>query len=163
MHTLVATSHRHDERLMAGIDRLPEVGDMIGNAAMSELEPALHEAVTFLTGVLVPHVDAQQAALYPECERLLQNRHSMTPMVREHVEIKQLVGRIEGLSQLVKSRQLGPGEALELRRLLFRLYSLLKVHLAEEELFVSIVDHNVGEDRGIQLAQALEHIGATQP
>ena len=39
---------------------------------------------TFLTGTLVPHVDAAERTLYPELERMLQNRHSMAPMRREH-------------------------------------------------------------------------------
>ena len=47
--------------------------------------------------------------------------------------------------------------ALALRRLLFGMYALLKVHLAEEEEYLRIVEHGVSEDAAAILAAALEH------
>lgn len=162
MHTLPKTSHAHHERLMPGIDRLPAVGDMVGHASPDDLRAALDETVSFLSDLLLPHMEAQERALYAEFERILQNRHSMTPMTREHGEIRDLAARIGALRHRMSERALGTGEAVELRRTIFRLYALLKVHLAEEELYVSILDHNVDEEAAGRLAAALRHVGATE-
>jgi len=57
----------------------------------------------------------------------------------------------------------GPGDvplgdrALALRRLLFGMYALIKVHLAEEEEYLRIVEHGVSEDSAAILAAAMEH------
>lgn len=162
MHTLPRTSHAHHERLMHEVDRMPGVGDMIGSRPTDELRAALDDMAAFLTDLLLPHMEAAETALYPEFERILQNRHSMTPMSREHGEIRELVARIESFRRHMLAGPLGTGDTLELRRAIFRLYALLKVHLAEEELYVSILDHNVDEERGDALATAMRHAGAAE-
>jgi hemerythrin-like domain-containing protein len=162
MHTLPKTSHAHHERLLHEVDRMPAVADMIGRAPIDELRTSVDAMAAFLTDLLLPHMEAQEAALYPEFERILQNRHSMAPMRREHAEIRDLVGRIETVRHQLGEGHLGTGEGLELRRAIFRLYALLKVHLAEEELYVSILAHNVEDERGDQLAVALRHAGAAE-
>ncbi|MGO9179080.1 MAG: hemerythrin domain-containing protein [Candidatus Limnocylindrales bacterium] len=162
MHTLPKTSHAHHDRLLHEVDRMPAVGDMIGRAPIDELRTSVDGMAASLTDLLIPHMEAQEAALYPEFERILQNRHSMAPMRREHVEIRDLVARIETVRHRLADGHLGTGEGLELRRAIFRLYALLKVHLAEEELYVSILDHSVEEERGDQLAVALRHVGAAE-
>jgi hypothetical protein len=86
----------------------------------------------------------------------------MAPMRREHAEIRDLVGRIKTHRHRSDDGSLGTGEGLELRRAIFRLYALLKVHLAEEELYVSILDHDAEEERGDQLTVALRHVGAAE-
>ena len=42
---------------------------------------------------------------------------------------------------------------------MFRLYALMKVHLAEEQLYVGIIDHGVSADAAEALAAAMEHGG----
>ena len=58
---------------------------------------ALDETCAFLSDLLVPHMEAAERALYPELERLLQNRHSMTPMRREHDEIRAEVKKLDAM------------------------------------------------------------------
>ena len=66
---------------------------------------------------------------------MFQNRHSMAPMRREHDEIRRLVGEF---ARLVGRARAEPGHASagrsRVRRVLFQLYALLKIHLAEEEV-----------------------------
>ena len=78
----------------------PATADLIGSVVGSELRPRLDETCEFLTGLLLPHMEAAERVLYPELERLMQNRHSMTPMRREHREIRALVADLD-------SRRLG--------------------------------------------------------
>ncbi len=162
MHALPQTSHAHHEKLLLEVDWMPAVGDLIGRAPIDELRASVDGMATFLTDLLIPHMEAQESALYGEFERILQNRHSMAPLRREHAEIRDLVGRIETVRHRLAEGHLGTGEGLELRRSIFRLYALLKVHLAEEELYVSILDHDVEEERSDRLAAALRHAGAAE-
>ena len=48
---------------------------------------------------------------------------------------------------------------MALRRVIFRLYALLKIHLAEEQLYVGMLDHAVSTEVAEALALALEHGG----
>jgi hypothetical protein len=53
------------------------------------------------------------------------------------------------------------GRTLAVRRVLFQVYALLKVHIAEEEAYLRIVDHAVESDVADILAAAMEHpVGA---
>jgi hypothetical protein len=154
---LPRVSHEHHERLMAHVDQMPALGDLIGSAPHDELKPRLDEAAAFLTGLLVPHMEAAERNLYPELERMLQNRHSMTPMKREHAEIRRLVDDLVLVQTDLGKGQLGTGRTVALRRVVFRLYALLKIHLAEEQLYLGIIDHGVSAQAADALAAAMEH------
>ena len=67
---------------------MPAVGDLVGPRRRRALRPRVDEVAAFLNGLLLPHMEAAEHTLYPELERMLQNRHSMTPMRREHDEIR---------------------------------------------------------------------------
>ncbi len=159
LSTLPAVSKEHHERLMWNVDHLPMLGDRIGTVPLVDLSPEVDEAATFLTVLLLPHMDATERSLYPELERLLQNRHSMTPMRREHAEIRRLVDDLVHIQKDLAAGKLPTGEAMALRRVIFRLYALLKIHLAEEQLYVGMLDHAVSTEVAEALALALEHGG----
>ncbi len=161
MHTLTETERRHTNQLMIEVDRMPGLGDSVEHAPVEESETRLRELNDFLTGVLLPHAEAQEAALYPEMERILQNRHSMTPMCREHKQIRELVATV-GAFRFHSRGMVDASEALELKRLVFPLYALLKVHLAEEERYAAILEHSVTEDQAAELALALQHTGFSE-
>lgn len=157
--TLQAVALEHHERLMWHVDHLPVLGDRIGSTALAELAPVLTETVSFLTGLLIPHMEAAERTLYPELEQLLQNRHSMSPMRREHAEIRTLVDELVRMQKEVDGGQLSTGEAVAFRRVIFSLYALLKVHLAEEQLYVGIVEHGLSAEAADVLAAAMKHAG----
>ena len=90
--SLPQVSLEHHDRLMRHLDAMTVVGDMVGVAPAAELEPRVDDVAAFLNGLLLPHMEAAEHTLYPELERMLQNRHSMTPMRREHDEIRALAG-----------------------------------------------------------------------
>ncbi len=118
--TLQGVAHEHHERLMRHVDRMPVLGDRIGSVPVAELAPPLDEIASFLTGLLIPHMEAAERTLYPELERMLQNRHSMTPMRREHGEIRKLIDDLLRMQKDVDGGRLSTGEAVALRRVIFR-------------------------------------------
>lgn len=160
--TLVKPSpvaHEHHERLVKQVDRMPRTGDLIDSGQPTELRSAVDEMYGFLTELLLPHMEAAERALYPELERLLQNRHSMTPMRREHDLIRAEVKKLEKIRIGLGDKRLAPRDAVKLRRSIFQLYALLKVHLAEELLYADMAEHGMSVEREAALAAAMEHSG----
>jgi hypothetical protein len=54
------------------------------------------------------------------------------------------------------------GVRLRLRRVLYRMFAILKIHLAEEEAYLGILDHNLTDEEQQALAQAMEHARADE-
>lgn len=155
--SLPQVAHEHHERILAHVDRMPEVADGLLTTHADDARERIGALHHFLTGTLLPHIDAAERGLYPELERMLQNRHSMAPMRREHEEVRRLVGEFGKLSADVRDGRMSLGRSLALRRTMFQLYALLKVHLAEEEAYLRIVDRGAGDEMGEAIAAALEH------
>ena len=155
--SLPQVSLEHHERLTRHLDAMPALGDLVGVASVAELRPRVDEVAAFLNDLLLPHMEAAESSLYGELERLLQNRHSMTPMRREHDEIRKLVAELSRLQRSLGAGPLHTGETVALRRVIFRLYAMLKVHLAEEQLYLGIIEHGVSAESAEKLAAAMEH------
>jgi Hemerythrin HHE cation binding domain len=151
--------HEHHERLVHHVDRLPQTGDLIDGGQLAELSIALTESCSFLNDLLLPHMAASEKAIYPELERMLQNRHSMTPMRREHEQIRAQIAEIDLIRLRLDGGTFNLGDRIRLRRAIFGLYSLLKVHLAEELLYADMVEHGASPERAAALAAAMEHTG----
>ena len=155
--SLPRVAHEHHERLIHFADTLPTFGDDLMKASPDDLRPRIAEVDTFLSTTLIPHMEAAERTLYPELERMLQNRHSMTPMRKEHTEVRALVADFHRLGGLMEYGKPTIAHTLGLRRVVFRLYALLKIHLVEEELYVGVVNKGVTEDVAELLATALDH------
>jgi hemerythrin-like domain-containing protein len=157
--SLPQVSLEHHDRLMLHVDAMTAVGDMVGVAATDELRPRVDHLSAFLDDLLLPHMEAAEHTLYPELERMLQNRHSMTPMRREHDEIRLLVAELDRLRGLLQAGPLQMRDTSAMRRVIFRLYAMLKVHLAEEQLYLGIIAHDVTPESSEKLAAAMDHSG----
>ena len=157
--SLKSVTHEHHERLMQHVEAMPAVGKMLLAAPMAELKPHLAELDGWLTGLLIPHLEAAEATLYPELERMLQNRHSMAPMRREHQEIRHLVAEYSRLVAALGDERPHVGRMVALRRVLFQLYALLQIHLVEEEVFIPIINHGVSDEAAEVMVAAMKHSG----
>jgi hemerythrin-like domain-containing protein len=155
--TLPQVAREHHERLLLVVDGLPAVADALLKATPEEASASIASVRRFLAGTLVPHVDSAEQTLYGELERMYQNRHSMAPMRREHEEVRRLVAALAALADRFESGHDSPGNRYAARRVLFTLYALLKVHLAEEEAYLRVVEHGVSDEVAGVLAAALEH------
>lgn len=149
----------HHERLLRHVDQMPQIAELMERGPVDQFRFALDEMCDFMTDLLVPHMEAAERAMYPELERMLQNRHSMTPMRREHAEIRTGVAELVRLRGIADSTPLSINDQTALRRNVFRLYGLLKCHLAEELLYAEIVEHGASPEAEKALATAMEHSG----
>ncbi len=155
--SLPQVAHEHHERILAHVNRMPEMADALLTASADDVRASVVATAEFLNGTLLPHVDAAERSVYPELERMFQNRHSMRPMRNEHDEVRRLVGEYGKLSADLREGRVTLGRSLALRRVIFGLYALLKVHLAEEEAYLRIVERGGGSDIGDVIAAALDH------
>ena len=129
--SLPHVAREHREHLLHQIDRMPQTGDMVGIASPAELRQRIDETYAFLSEVLIPHIAAAERELYQELERMLQSVHSMAPLRREHDEVRRSTAELARIREHVGDQQISIGQSIALRRVIFRLYALLKVHLAE--------------------------------
>ena len=151
--------HEHHERLARNVDRIPATADLIGQADAAEMSAALEQTCTFLSDLLVPHMAAAERAVYPELERLFQNKHAMTPMRREHAQIRASIRDVDEIRVKAIAGPLTMTQQMRLRRALFGVYALLKIHLAEELLYADIIEAGATPEKEEALAAAMAHAG----
>ena len=158
MTSVTTAGHEHHERINTMLDGLPALADMLDERPRpARFEDRYRTVYLTVTGTLLPHMATVESTLYPELDRLMQNRHSMAQMRREHDDIKELVVRLGTFAQAIEADALGPAGTIGLRRVLYRLYALLKVHLAEEEEYLRVLEHNLSEAEQAELVLGLEH------
>lgn len=157
MLSLRSTSQDHHAKLLPHVDRLLDLAEMIGRVDCSAIHDTFEEEYAFIVGQLVPHIEAIERTLYGQLERLLDRRHSMAPMRQEHVVMRELIDELGRYRRHAEGCSWDTIEGLALRRALYRLHSILKVHLAEEELYLSVLDHNLTDEEKDGLARGLDH------
>ena len=155
MPTLVDTSHDHHDRIREHVDRLPGVADMVGHADGDALRAAFLPEAEFIGGRLVRHMAAVETSFYAPLERLMAGRHSMAPMRHEHEELVRLVGVVGDYAEKLREAPLDEDDGIGLRRALYRLHAIVKVHLAEEELYLGVLDRNLTEEEKDEVVRLL--------
>ena len=157
MPSLTDTSHEHHGRITEHVDRLPGIADTIGRVDVATLRDAFVPEYAFITGRLVRHMSAIEASLYGPLERLMEGRHSMAPMRREHEELVRLVDSLGDYAAKLEAGTLDQDDGIGLRRALYRLHSIVKVHLAEEELYLGVLDRNLTDAEKDEVVRSLVH------
>jgi hemerythrin-like domain-containing protein len=157
MRSLPDTSHEHHEQIQPHVDRLPELAEMIGRVPPDVFAARFEEECRFLLGQLAPHMEAIEATLYGRLEELMDGRHSMAPMRVEHEQLRALFESLGRYSDIVAQGDLSPTDEIGLRRVLYRLFAMLRVHLAEEELYLGVLDRSLSAEEKDQLARGLDH------
>jgi hypothetical protein len=151
------TSQDHHARLLPHVDRLLMLAEMVGTVDCSALHALFEDEYAFIVGQLVPHMEAIEGTLYGRLEQLMEGRHSMAPMRNEHEAMTHLIEELGRYRSHVEGCSWSAIEGMALRRALYRLHALLKVHLAEEELYLGVLDRQLTEDEKAQLARGIDH------
>lgn len=149
------------QTLLPHVEQLRSVADRVGETTLSELRAALDQARGFLTGTLIPHASAEEQVLYPEVERLLGARGATETMSWDHRAIHHLIQELESLGAQIGDGALGSGEAMELRRVLYGLYTLVRVHFEkEEEIYLPLLDQRLSTSEATELFRRMEEAAA---
>lgn len=158
MSPLPETEHEYHERIREHIDRLPGLADMLEQRPVpDDFAPAFADECDFMTGTLLPHVKAVEESVYPELERLQQNRHSMAHLRREHEEMAEIVAQMSTYKDRVEAGGLKPTMALEMRRLCIRFYALAKTHIGEEAEYLRVLESNLSDNEQAVIEERLKH------
>jgi len=157
MRSLPETSQHHFELMASHVDGLPALAETIDTVRFEAFARRFAQEVHWLTEQMLPHIDAVEGSLYPELERLLQNRHSMLPMRHEHRELRRLIGSLATYGTDVAAGELDEAQTVGLRRALYRLHAMLKVHLAEEAHYLDVLERNLSPEQRDVLARSLDH------
>ena len=142
---------------MPHVDRLLELADMVGHVDCAGIHALFEDEYAFIVGQLVPHMEAIERTLYERLEQLMNGRHSMAPMREEHVAMAHLVEELGRYRRHAEACRWSAAEGLALRRALYRLHAILKVHLAEEELYLAVLEQNLSDDEKDAFARGIDH------
>lgn len=144
MNLTQALRDEHQE-LLPYVENLRTVADALGEMPLAELKCELDTIFAFLEFHLIPHAHAENDAVYPVVARYLGNPQATATMTRDHVEIAQLAEEIGLLRmQIAGDRPLEAATVTSLRRLLYGLYTVLKLHFAkEEEIYLPLLDEHL--------------------
>ena len=123
---------REHRELIPHIEALRGVADKVGTVPADVLAGLVEDSLRFLTHHLVPHARAEDAALYPLVDKALGAGATAT-MSREHEEVVSLTGELQRAHDRLRAGEGVDAVANDLRRLLYGLYTLVRVHFAEEE------------------------------
>ena len=133
--TLAGLREEHDA-LGPLVERVGQVAD-----ALTTHEPDLaevHALMTALDDDLLPHEREDERVLLPLVARALGSTDAVAALSRTHAEIEHQVARLHRLLSGIDDEARGgdavaPEDVVELRRLLYGLYAILRLHNAQED------------------------------
>lgn len=157
MTTITQPLRDEHRELLPEIETLRIAAEAVGTAAPPELLPRVDEAYEFLTHHLIPHAQAEESGLYPAVGRAMGAAEATATMSRDHVEVGRLTAELAALRDALAAGQVGEGEARNLRRVLYGLYALVRLHFAkEEEVYLPILDARLSAGEAAEMFEAME-------
>jgi len=146
----------HKEQI-ARIELLRTVADSIGSAPTESLREGVGQACSFLIHQLLPHAQAEEQVWYPTVGRLLHALEATDTMSRDHLEVIRLTEELEALRLHLFYAPLSESDEQALRRVLYGLYAIIKLHLAkEEEIYLPILEARLPAEEVDRLIEAME-------
>ncbi len=130
--------------------RVRTVADRLGALSPAEAKVELEEIRWFLLERLPQHEKEEEAAVYPVIAELIGGEDPMGSMERAHMEIEHLA-RVYG-HLLANLPDEGPGheDLVDLRRVLYGLHAILRLHFSqEEEAYSWLASDEVLEDAAV--------------
>ncbi|HEX6230264.1 MAG TPA: hemerythrin domain-containing protein [Actinomycetota bacterium] len=143
--------------LLPKIEEIGRVADAVGVLPLPALRARVAEVRRFLAGHLIPHAMAEDAALYPVVARVMGAPEATATMRHDHVEVAELVAQLEGVEPELASPSLPMETERALRRILYGLYTLVRVHFVEEEeIYLPLLDANLSAEEARAMFEEME-------
>lgn len=157
MTTVTQPLREEHKELLPHIESLEAAGDAVGETVTPALRDAVDEAYAFLVHHLIPHAQAEDKALYPMVQKVMGAAEATRTMSRDHVEVGRLTAELGELRLQLGAVALAPTQANALRRVLYGLYALVKVHFAkEEEVYLPLLDARLTPGEAHAMFEAME-------
>jgi heavy metal translocating P-type ATPase len=113
--------------------RIRTVADRLESYSPVEARDELQQIRWFLTERLPQHEEEEEAAVYPVVSRLMGGEDPMGTMARAHLEIDHLSRVFVHLVDDVPPEGPAVEDLIDLRRVLYGLHAILRLHFAQEE------------------------------
>ncbi|NOH03921.1 MAG: hemerythrin domain-containing protein [Chloroflexi bacterium] len=156
MKALTQPLRDEHKELFPHVERIRQAAELIGNAPLDEISRGVEEAYDFLANHLKPHAEAEDAALYPVVQQVLGSPDATKTMSRDHVEVGRYIAELAALKDGLND-PLTPAQTTSLRRVLFGVYALVKVHFAkEEEVYLPILDQRLTPEAAQEMFERME-------
>ena len=142
------------------IDALRTAADAVGNVQPADLMVLVNDSYEFLAHHLIPHAAAEEAWLYPAVQRVMGAVEATATMARDHVDVQALTDELAGYREQLTTSALDDQLANDLRRVLYGLHHLVKVHFAkEEEVYLPILEERLSPDEATAMFEAMSQAG----
>jgi hypothetical protein len=139
---------REHLHLHHGNEDLKRLGDGVGRDPVHETVAGVEAAVRFLRGELLPEGRREDELLYPLVGLILGSPRATLTMSWDHAEIERMAGQL--------ARAAEEFDEAMLRRLLYGLYHVIRLHLVkEEELYGPMLDEDLSPDRADEVVREL--------
>lgn len=121
------------ERLQPHVQHLRDLADAVGEVPSEDLRAGLEKALDFVSRQLLPHAEAEDRVLYPAVARLMGASLATRTMSRDHLAVFRMGDKMRVLLTALQDHAPDPLALKALRRVLYGLYAVVKLHLAKEE------------------------------
>ena len=157
MNTLTQPLREEHKELFPHVDQIRQVAELVGEASIEDIQHGVEQVHDFLANHLKPHAEAEDAALYPVVQKVLGSPDATKTMSRDHVEVGRYIEELALLKKEISGTVLTSLQAQSLRRVLFGVYALVKVHFAkEEEVYLPILDQRLTPEAAQEMFEAME-------
>jgi iron-sulfur cluster repair protein YtfE (RIC family) len=157
MVSLTQPLHDEHRELLLHVEEIRRLADTIGEAPIHDFWRDADGVYDFLTRQLGPHAIAEDQALYPVVGKVMGTRQATATMSREHLAIACLISEFSAIRADLSGQSLTRAQMKVLRRVLYGLYTLLKVHfLKEEEVYLPLLDVVLTPDEAHNLFEVVE-------
>lgn len=149
----IRAAHRD---LLADVELLRATADLVGSESVDHLCGLLDEHIDFLICRLIPFARAEATLLYPVVEQALGTPEATRVMSRDLFAIGAMAEELAYLHQRIRRHGLAPDDAIAVRRVLYALHAVVRLHCdKEEDLYLPAVDRWLTSERGAALAGAV--------
>jgi hypothetical protein len=143
------TLHEEHREFADSADSLRRVADAVGLIPLSELRGRICDVYERLTRQVIPHAMAEdQFPLAQVTGKLTDCQAVSDPLTREHLEIAQLLAELDALRWELAYPTITLMQEQALRRVLYGLYALMRVHLVAEGECICGLTEKAGAERG---------------
>ncbi|HZD16529.1 MAG TPA: hemerythrin domain-containing protein [Actinomycetota bacterium] len=161
MDSITAPLREEHRELLPRIEDLRRVADAVGILPIPALRERVSEIRRFLSSHLIPHAVAEDSAMYPVVARVMGAPEATATMRHDHVEVAELVAQLEGVEPELTGSRLPMETERALRRILYGLYTLVRVHFVEEEeIYLPLLDANLSPEEAHGMFEQMEATAA---
>jgi len=163
METITQPLRDEHRDLRPMIERIRHVADAVGVVPPQTLRGQVEEIHRFLVEELLPHARVEELTLYPAVARVMGSPEATATMRHDHVEVGNLAEQLVAVLPELRTPWLPLEVERALRRILYGLYALVRVHLEEEEeIYLPLLDAQLSDEEGQELFRAMHEAAARQ-